>query len=124
MPPYLQDPNSPQAQQLAKLLQARGMMQDATFSLFVRRLPKDRGFLVAAGLEPALTTTVPIVGGGGQASACGWCKDRWGVSWQITPTALTDAMADRDPAVVKRVFDAMMRMGKIDIAAIEAARRG
>ena len=65
-----------------------------------------------------------IVGNGGQESACGWCKDRWGVSWQITPRVLTDAMADPDPAVAKRVFDAMMTMGKIDVAAIEAARRG
>lgn len=65
-----------------------------------------------------------IVGNGGQESACGWCKDRWGVSWQITPLALTRAIADPDPAVAKRAFDAMMTMGKIDIAAIEAAVRG
>lgn len=65
-----------------------------------------------------------IVGNGGQESACGWCKDRWGLSWQITPTALLDGIADPDPAVAKRVFDAMMEMGRIDIAAIEAARRG
>ena len=65
-----------------------------------------------------------IVGNGGQESACGWCKDRWGLSWQITPRALTDAMADPDRAAAKRVFDAMMTMGKIDIATIEAARRG
>lgn len=65
-----------------------------------------------------------IVGNGGQASECGWCKDRWGVSWQITPRALTDGIADPDPAVAKRVFDAMMTMQKIDIAQIEAARRG
>lgn len=65
-----------------------------------------------------------IVQNGGQESACGWCKDRWGLSWQITPRALTDAIADADPAVAKRVFEAMMTMGKIDIAAIEAARRG
>ena len=65
-----------------------------------------------------------IVGNGGQESACGWCKDRWGVSWQITPRVLLDAMADADPAVAKRAFDAMMTMGKIDVAAIEAARRG
>jgi len=65
-----------------------------------------------------------IVGNGGQESACGWCKDRWGLSWQITPRALTDAMADPDRAAAKRVFDAMMTMGKIDIARIEAARRG
>ena len=65
-----------------------------------------------------------IVGNGGQESACGWCKDKWGVSWQITPRALTDAIADPDRAAAKRAFDAMMQMGKIDIAAIEAARRG
>ena len=65
-----------------------------------------------------------IVGNGGAESACGWCKDKWGVSWQITPVALTEAIADSDPAAAKRAFDAMMEMGKIDIAAIEAARRG
>ncbi len=65
-----------------------------------------------------------IVGNGGEESRCGWCKDKWGVSWQITPTALTRAMADPDRAVAKRVFDAMMKMGKIDIALIEAARHG
>jgi len=65
-----------------------------------------------------------IVGNGGQESACGWCKDKWGVSWQITPVALTRAMADPDPAATKRVFDAMMEMTKIDVGAIEAARRG
>jgi predicted 3-demethylubiquinone-9 3-methyltransferase (glyoxalase superfamily) len=65
-----------------------------------------------------------IVRNGGQESACGWCKDRWGLSWQITPRALTAGMADPDPAVAKRVFEAMMKMKKIDVAAIEAARRG
>ena len=65
-----------------------------------------------------------IVGHGGQASACGWCKDRWGVSWQITPRALTAAIADPDRAAARRAFQAMMEMQKIDIAAIEAARRG
>lgn len=65
-----------------------------------------------------------IVGNGGQASQCGWCKDKWGLSWQITPRALTDAMAGPDRAAAKRVFEAMMEMGKIDIATIEAARRG
>jgi 2-polyprenyl-6-hydroxyphenyl methylase/3-demethylubiquinone-9 3-methyltransferase len=65
-----------------------------------------------------------IVSNGGQESACGWCKDRWGLSWQITPRALTAAVTDPDPAAAKRAFDAMMTMGKIDIAAIEAARRG
>lgn len=65
-----------------------------------------------------------IVGNGGQESVCGWCKDRWGVNWQITPVALTRAVNDPDPAVAKRAFEAMMQMKKIDIAAIEAARRG
>ncbi|MGV8959572.1 MAG: VOC family protein [Stenotrophomonas sp.] len=65
-----------------------------------------------------------IVGNGGQPSACGWCKDRWGMSWQITPRALTAAITDPDPAAAKRAFNAMMTMSKIDIAAIEAARRG
>jgi 2-polyprenyl-6-hydroxyphenyl methylase/3-demethylubiquinone-9 3-methyltransferase len=64
-----------------------------------------------------------IVGNGGQASACGWCKDRRGLSWQITPRALTAAIADPDRAAAKRAFEAMMQMTKIDIAAIEAARR-
>jgi len=64
-----------------------------------------------------------IVGNGGKESDCGWCKDRWGVSWQITPRALTDAMA-AGGAEAKRAFDAMMRMQKIDVAKIEAARRG
>jgi len=65
-----------------------------------------------------------IVGNGGEESACGWCKDKWGVSWQITPSALMQAITDPDPAAAKRAFDAMMQMKKIDIAAIEAARRG
>ena len=65
-----------------------------------------------------------IVADGGQESQCGWCKDEWGLSWQITPRALTDGMADPDPAVQKRVFEAMMEMRKIDVAAIEKARRG
>ncbi|HNJ96677.1 MAG TPA: VOC family protein [Ilumatobacteraceae bacterium] len=65
-----------------------------------------------------------IVSNGGQESACGWCKDKWGVSWQITPRALSEALADPDPAAAKRAFEAMMQMRKIDIATIEAARRG
>lgn len=65
-----------------------------------------------------------IVAHGGQESACGWCKDKWGVSWQITPRVLIEAINDPDPAAAKRAFDAMMTMHKIDIAAIEAARRG
>jgi 2-polyprenyl-6-hydroxyphenyl methylase/3-demethylubiquinone-9 3-methyltransferase len=65
-----------------------------------------------------------IIDNGGQAGQCGWCKDKWGVSWQITPRALLAAITDPDPAAAKRAFDAMMDMGKIDVAAIEAARRG
>jgi predicted 3-demethylubiquinone-9 3-methyltransferase (glyoxalase superfamily) len=65
-----------------------------------------------------------IVKNGGQESACGWCKDKWGVSWQITPVALTLGMKDPDRAAAKRVFDAMMEMRKIDVATIERARRG
>src|SRR5687767_6568604 len=65
-----------------------------------------------------------IVGNGGQESACGWCKDKWGVSWQITPRVLLAAVSDPDRAAAKRAFDAMMTMQKIDIAAIEAARQG
>ncbi|HEY0877366.1 MAG TPA: VOC family protein [Zeimonas sp.] len=65
-----------------------------------------------------------IVGNGGEESVCGWCRDKWGLSWQITPIALTQAIADPDPAAAKRAFDAMMQMRKIDVAAIEAARRG
>ena len=65
-----------------------------------------------------------IIGHGGQESQCGWCKDKWGLSWQITPTALMKAIADPDPAAARRAFEAMMQMKKIDIAAIEAARRG
>ena len=65
-----------------------------------------------------------IVGNGGQESACGWCRDRWGVSWQITPRALIDAIADPDPEAARRAFEAMMTMRRIDVAAIEKARRG
>jgi len=64
-----------------------------------------------------------IVGNGGQESACGWCKDRWGICWQITPRVLTEAMA-AGGGEAKRAFDAMLGMRKIDVAAIEAARRG
>ena len=64
-----------------------------------------------------------IVGNGGAESQCGWCKDRWGLSWQITPRALTDALA-AGGGEAKRAFEAMMTMKKIDIAVIEAARRG
>jgi 2-polyprenyl-6-hydroxyphenyl methylase/3-demethylubiquinone-9 3-methyltransferase len=65
-----------------------------------------------------------IVGNGGQESACGWCKDKWGLSWQITPRALTEAVMGPDRAAAKRAFAAMMTMRKIDIAAIEAAVAG
>lgn len=64
-----------------------------------------------------------IVGNGGQASACGWCKDRWGLSWQITPRTLTEALAAGGDEG-RRAFEAMMPMTKIDVAAIDAARRG
>lgn len=64
-----------------------------------------------------------ITGNGGQESECGWCKDRWGISWQITPRVLTEALAEGGKPA-KRAFDAMMTMKKIDVAAIEAARRG
>jgi predicted 3-demethylubiquinone-9 3-methyltransferase (glyoxalase superfamily) len=64
-----------------------------------------------------------IVGNGGEASACGWCKDKWGVSWQITPRVLTEAMA-AGGSVARRAFEAMLEMGKIDVAKIEAAVRG
>jgi predicted 3-demethylubiquinone-9 3-methyltransferase (glyoxalase superfamily) len=65
-----------------------------------------------------------IINNGGQASACGWCKDKWGLSWQITPVVLIQAITDPDPAAAKRSFEAMMQMEKIDIATIEASRRG
>lgn len=65
-----------------------------------------------------------IVAGGGQENACGWCQDKWGVSWQITPIALMQGVTDADPAVAQRTFEAMMQMKKIDVATIEAARRG
>ncbi len=64
-----------------------------------------------------------ITGNGGQESQCGWCKDRWGISWQITPRVLIEALAAGGPEA-KRAFDAMMHMRKIDVAGIEAARRG
>ncbi|WP_144110304.1 VOC family protein [Paraburkholderia sp. BCC1886] len=64
-----------------------------------------------------------IVGNGGQESHCGWCKDKWGISWQITPRVLTDALATGGD-VARRAFEAMMPMTKIDVATIEAAVRG
>jgi len=65
-----------------------------------------------------------IVGNGGAENACGWCQDKWGLSWQITPIVLSQGITDPDPGVAKRVFEAMMTMKKIDVAAIERARRG
>ena len=65
-----------------------------------------------------------VVGNGGQESACGWCKDRWGFSWQITPRMLLEANNSPDKAAAKRAFDAMMTMKKIDVAKIEAALKG
>ncbi len=65
-----------------------------------------------------------IVNNGGQESECGWCKDKWGLSWQITPRVLTEAINDPDRAAAKRAFNAMMTMRKIDVAAIERAWRG
>ncbi|MCA0395196.1 MAG: VOC family protein [Proteobacteria bacterium] len=65
-----------------------------------------------------------IVGNGGEESACGWCRDKWGLSWQITPRVLSEAVTSPDPVVAKRAFEAMMTMRKIDIAVIEAAVRG
>ncbi|MHC9086198.1 VOC family protein [Luteimonas sp. RIT-PG2_3] len=65
-----------------------------------------------------------IVGNGGEESACGWCRDKWGLSWQITPRVLTEAVTGPDPAAAKRAFAAMMEMTRIDVAKIEAALRG
>jgi len=65
-----------------------------------------------------------IIGNGGSEGQCGWCRDRWGFSWQIVPRALIAAMKDPDPAAAKRAMDAMMAMRRIDIAGIEAARAG
>lgn len=65
-----------------------------------------------------------IVDNGGAESVCGWCKDKWGISWQITPRVLLDAIASPDKAAAKRAFEAMMNMGKIDVAKIEAALQG
>ena len=65
-----------------------------------------------------------IVDNGGKESACGWCKDKWGLSWQITPRVLLEATTGADRPAAKRAFDAMMKMKKIDVAAIEKARRG
>lgn len=62
-----------------------------------------------------------IVENGGQESACGWCKDKWGLSWQITPVVLIKAVTNPNPAIAQRAFEAMMTMTKIDIATIESA---
>jgi predicted 3-demethylubiquinone-9 3-methyltransferase (glyoxalase superfamily) len=65
-----------------------------------------------------------IVDNGGEESACGWCKDKWGFSWQITPRVVLEATSSPDPAAAKRAFDAMMTMSRLDVATIEAAFRG
>lgn len=65
-----------------------------------------------------------LVNDGGEESQCGWCKDKWGIHWQITPIALTKAVTNSDPAIAQRAFAAMMKMTKIDVATIEAACRG
>jgi predicted 3-demethylubiquinone-9 3-methyltransferase (glyoxalase superfamily) len=65
-----------------------------------------------------------IIGNGGEASVCGWCKDKWGISWQITPRILIEAIGHSDRAAAKRAFEAMMQMGKIDVAKISAALKG
>ncbi|MFJ5537447.1 VOC family protein [Vreelandella titanicae] len=65
-----------------------------------------------------------IIDNGGQESVCGWCKDKWGLSWQITPRVLIEAITDPNPNAAKRAFEAMMKMTKIDIATIEVARHG
>jgi len=65
-----------------------------------------------------------IVNNGGEESECGWCRDKWGLSWQITPVVLVQAIANPDPMAAKRAFDAMMQMRKIDVAAIERALKG
>lgn len=65
-----------------------------------------------------------IVNNGGQESECGWCKDKWGISWQITPAVLIEGVTNSDPAIAQRAFSAMMEMKKIDVAKIEAAIKG
>jgi predicted 3-demethylubiquinone-9 3-methyltransferase (glyoxalase superfamily) len=89
-------------------------------------LPAQRGLFVPDRTDDQAETDRywnAIVGNGGQESACGWCKDKWGISWQITPRTLMEALsAGGDQA--RRAFEAMMEMKKIDVAAIDAARRG
>ena len=65
-----------------------------------------------------------IVGNGGQESASGWCKDKWGCSWQITPRVLLEAMDNPDKSAAKRAFESMLKMQKIDVAKIQAALKG
>ncbi|GLO03744.1 TPA: VOC family protein [Pseudomonas putida] len=65
-----------------------------------------------------------IIANGGEASVCGWCRDKWGISWQITPRILIEAIGHTDRAAAKRAFEAMMQMGKIDVARIAAALKG
>ena len=115
--PRFERPRGPRAfgeflqQHQASLIAAAARQQDDEIPSSPRR-PKGKSLWNA------------IISNGGQESECGWCKDRWGLSWQITPRALTDAVMGTDPAAAKRAFDAMMTMKKIDVAAIEAARRG
>ena len=88
--------------------------------------PHSEAFSFQIGTDTQAETDLywnAIVGNGGTESQCGWCKDRWGLNWQITPHVLTDAMAQGGD-VAKRAFEAMMTMGKIDVAAIEAAVEG
>ena len=88
--------------------------------------PHSEAFSFQIGTDTQAETDLywnAIVGNGGAESQCGWCKDRWGLNWQITPHVLTDAMAQGGD-VAKRAFEAMMTMGKIDVAAIEAAVEG
>ena len=88
--------------------------------------PHSEAFSFQIGTDSQAETDLywnAIVGNGGAESQCGWCKDRWGLNWQITPHVLTDAMAQGGD-VAKRAFEAMMTMGKIDVAAIEAAVEG
>ena len=93
----------------------------------VHRAPADYPSGKAGDVLTVMFTVmgIPCMGlNGGRENACGWCQDKWGVSWQITPVALTDAVTGTDPAAARRAFEAMMTMGKIDVAAIEAAVRG
>ena len=89
--------------------------------------PQTEAFSFMVGTEDQAETDrlwEAIVENGGSKGQCGWCKDRWGISWQIVPRALSDALADSDPDAARRSMQAMLTMKKIDIAAIEAARKG